>query len=683
MKIGRNAPCPCGSGKKYKKCCLAEADPPVDLLWHRIGKAHDDLIDRLMAFVQTALGDKVMAFAAAEFLLWPEDEAPRELIDAHLQLFMPWFLFNWEYDPDDADVALDIPANEPVAGIYLAGNADRLDEMQVHLAEAAMDKPFSFLEVTACQPGRAISFKDIFTGVETQVMEKTASQTVEPGDILLARVVTVDHVSILMGCGNITIRPSWKPGIIYLRQHMKQQSLSISDEIVAEYDAEIRDLYFEFYEAATEPPPMVNTDGDPMEIHILHYAIDDPDAAFDQLCTLAAAVETRESLKETATLDEEGRVVKAEIPWLRAGHKKAASLDNTVLGRLDIDGHRLDIEVNSAVRAEAIAKEVEQRLGRSARHVKTETRPMEEMWPPEEDAPENMPLLPDGVDPAEVSAIRDYMVSTLDTLWKEWIDEKIPALGDKTPRQAVKTADGRESVEALLLEARRGMVRDRVVELLENDPLERVRRRLGLDRPLRSLSGQGGKGYQKIMNMITAFGRRNNLEPVADLAARLCRRLEHGEDFSLDRGRPEIWAAAIIYVIAQHNYIFDSDNTDHMTPQVLCRDLGTKQSTVYQKALSIRHACDILFLDPDYTLPEILDTFSVYETDNGIVLPKSIVDEMMEKDPFSLKGADDYTPLQSPVAEDKGRDAPAKKKQNPKKDQPPDGPEQLNLFDED
>ena len=24
-KIGRNDPCPCGSGKKYKKCCLAAA----------------------------------------------------------------------------------------------------------------------------------------------------------------------------------------------------------------------------------------------------------------------------------------------------------------------------------------------------------------------------------------------------------------------------------------------------------------------------------------------------------------------------------------------------------------------------------------------------------------------------------------------------------------------------------
>ncbi len=26
FKIGRNAPCPCGSGKKYKKCCLLNQD---------------------------------------------------------------------------------------------------------------------------------------------------------------------------------------------------------------------------------------------------------------------------------------------------------------------------------------------------------------------------------------------------------------------------------------------------------------------------------------------------------------------------------------------------------------------------------------------------------------------------------------------------------------------------------
>jgi hypothetical protein len=27
MTVGRNAPCPCGSGKKYKNCCLGRALP--------------------------------------------------------------------------------------------------------------------------------------------------------------------------------------------------------------------------------------------------------------------------------------------------------------------------------------------------------------------------------------------------------------------------------------------------------------------------------------------------------------------------------------------------------------------------------------------------------------------------------------------------------------------------------
>ena len=28
MEIGRNEPCPCGSGRKYKKCCLGKTHPP-------------------------------------------------------------------------------------------------------------------------------------------------------------------------------------------------------------------------------------------------------------------------------------------------------------------------------------------------------------------------------------------------------------------------------------------------------------------------------------------------------------------------------------------------------------------------------------------------------------------------------------------------------------------------------
>jgi tetratricopeptide (TPR) repeat protein len=47
-KIGRNAPCPCGSGKKYKKCCLAVQDssrPQQDSMVHSTKSAFVDLDD--------------------------------------------------------------------------------------------------------------------------------------------------------------------------------------------------------------------------------------------------------------------------------------------------------------------------------------------------------------------------------------------------------------------------------------------------------------------------------------------------------------------------------------------------------------------------------------------------------------------------------------------------------------
>ena len=34
--------------------------------------------------------------------------------------------------------------------------------------------------------------------------------------------------------------------------------------------------------------------------------------------------------------------------------------------------------------------------------------------------------------------------------WDAWIDTKVPALGNRTPRQSAKTAKGRERLEALL-----------------------------------------------------------------------------------------------------------------------------------------------------------------------------------------------------------------------------------------
>ena len=45
-KLGRNYPCPCGSGRKYKKCCLAvEKEAEVsDFAWRKLRQTEGDVI---------------------------------------------------------------------------------------------------------------------------------------------------------------------------------------------------------------------------------------------------------------------------------------------------------------------------------------------------------------------------------------------------------------------------------------------------------------------------------------------------------------------------------------------------------------------------------------------------------------------------------------------------------------
>lgn len=62
--------------------------------------------------------------------------------------------------------------------------------------------------------------------------------------------------------------------------------------------------------------------------------------------------------------------------------------------------------------------------------------------------------------------------------WDAWIDTKVPALGNRTPRQAARTAQGRERLAALLSDFAR--MAERGPTAVRPD-IEGLRRVLGLD----------------------------------------------------------------------------------------------------------------------------------------------------------------------------------------------------------
>ncbi len=698
MKVGRNAPCPCGSGKKYKKCCMNKTQPPVDLFQRRLSEAYDRLMGKLIRFAEETFGDVALVLAAGEFLVWPkadEDQNPLEMLEDHMSLFMPWFMFNWAYRPEmipesfeDMDIRIDIPPHRTIAEIYARRHDKQLDSLERRILEALNERPFSFLEVISCNPGQGFRLRDVLTGEQSDVVEKEGSENAEPGDLLLGRVVQVDHVVLLPDAGQALIPPSFKPLLVEFRKAVQEKAGKITAEVLTDFAFGVRGLYFDIFEELRSLPEMQNTDGDPLLFHTLQYEIEDPQQAFDKLAGLAE-MEAPEDLRADAVLDGEGRIVRAEIPWSKPGNRMHESWDNTLLGRLVIDGDKLTVNVNSEARAAAIRREIEERLGSGARYRTTTVKSPQDMMAQEaaddgnEDSPSNGQLM-------QIPEVRQQVENMLRSHWEGWVDETVPALGGRSPRQAVKTADGREKVEALLQEARRDMDRNMGMRGLAEQIIDDVRRRLGLDgAPAVAPKRPGGEKDAKarrvaqIRGLIEGFGRARLDEQHTGFALRLCDRIARMRGLNLQRGRVEIWAAAIVYVIARLNFLFDRDSELFVCADDICGHFGTRKSTIANKATAIEKACGPLMGQEGFCRQEIVDMLTFCETPEGFILPKSILSGIRPgKDEAAPGGTDD---AEQGLADGEKDSAPgdAEGQDDGKKENEDSGPRQLKLFEDD
>ena len=482
MKISRNQPCPCGSGKKYKKCCLTKAEAPSQALYYRrLSEAHDRLVEHLLAYAARIFGEEAVHVAMDEFLLWPdpENEISEEMLDRAGSLFWPWYLFNWEYDSIDAEVELAGPEGRTVAELYAEEHGGRLDVLERRLIESTNRKPYSFLEVLSVDKGKGMTLQDILKGTRIEVQERAGSEYVQPGDGLFGRAITVDGVGMLIGLSPTLIPPTFKPEIIQLRKRLRRGQSAITDDTLYDWDTEIRELYFDIDHVLNTMPQMLNTDGDPMEFHRLIYEIHSTDEAFEKLCDLCVTM-TPEELSAGAQRDNAGRIVRVEFPWDRLGHKKMSGMPNTVLGRIVLDGQRLIAEINSAERAEALRREIDSRLGNVGRFQVDEIQDMDSLMN-EHTSGTNGKTVSEQEAFMQHPEVQEQVAEMMSRHWESWVDQKIPALGGISPRDAVKTADGREAVEALLKDAERKRGQDSFTAKANRKGTQRVREMLGMN----------------------------------------------------------------------------------------------------------------------------------------------------------------------------------------------------------
>ena len=480
-KIGRNDACPCGSGKKYKHCCLPGFVPSIDSLWARQHEESERLTEEITRFAARKFGEQIYE-AWQDFNM---NDIPKPLEESSLerQVFMPYFLFQWNPDGRSGRGTARGQGGV-VARWYMLEKSKQLTTVERMFLEQATTQPLSFYEVVSNEPGERMVVRDVLIGAETEVIERSGSRNLRPGDLLFAQVWHQPKLAVFGSLAPVCIPPDKKVEVIDLRKKLKKriakQNRYLTPHDLLRYANLIRATYLDIRDALSARPRLCNTDGDPLLFHTLTFRIESAEVAFEALARLSVG-RSREELLDDAERDERGKLRSVDFEWIREGNRKFKTWDNTILGHIKISERRLVAEVNSENRAKRLRKEIEKWLGAMAVHEGTLVQTLDEMRKntPQHEAEEAE------LREAELEAMladpeaRKFLQATMQKQVESWVHEKIPALGGRTPIEAVRDPDGKEMVEALLLHWERRDERDVSPNQIHPD-ISAVRRLLNL-----------------------------------------------------------------------------------------------------------------------------------------------------------------------------------------------------------
>jgi hypothetical protein len=113
--------------------------------------------------------------------------------------------------------------------------------------------------------------------------------------------------------------------------------------------------------------------------------------------------------------------------------------------------------------------------------------------------------------------------------------------------------------------------------------------------------------YSAIVNLTDAVCKKHLNNEYAELARRLAATLARKRPSPIIRGKPEIWACAIIYALGTVNFLFDKTQTPHMRADELCAVFGVSKNSAANKAKLIRDMLKMDQLDPKWCLPSKID----------------------------------------------------------------------------
>ncbi len=350
--------------------------------------------------------------------------------EATIQLLNPWSVYGFDVE------------GRPVVDWFIEERGEHLTAQE---RQWLSDQRFAWLgvwEIADVTPGEGVVAVDRLSGESRTIRDVSASRTLRPRDSMLARVIDSGGVSLLCGLHPRTLAPSHADRAVQaIRKRLRRKGdvpverlrdsalgkamIEIWEEMVDEADAQ-----------RAIPPQLSNTDGEPYLITIDHFRFSPQDRT-----EIEGRLARMEGMLEPEQ-DGDARVYTLTAP----GNAMHRSWDNTIVARVSIRDSRIQIEANSVERADRVRERVVGVLESLVEHEAREhSDPLSSKVHPARSAEPEPPATE-----SERQAMMEALAAFKAEHYASWVDQPIPALGGRSPREAARTKRGREQVDLLL-----------------------------------------------------------------------------------------------------------------------------------------------------------------------------------------------------------------------------------------
>lgn len=347
---------------------------------------------------------------------------------------LPWVMWGCAFEDF---LTRDWEPEGNIVDLYLKERGGRESAQAKAYMAGLRNAHVSLHEVLAASPGDSMVLRDLLTAEgPVTVQEKSASKTLKPGDRIAVRIVPLRDHHVISG-GLLPFAPAvvdlLMDGLRNVLKLRRKKNLHLTpDQLRSIAPLFTAAFLFTHLPEALEPqlPQVANTDGEDLVFHELRF----PVAAGITQAQIAEVID------RLPGLSAEGAKRWVWLASQKKGRKVAPVEGGTILGTLELRSKVLVLEVNSAERAARGAAMISKAAGGLLRPPLMAIQTFDQaMAAHREKAPH-----PQAEIPPEVA--REVVHAQMDRHYRETLDQPIPALKGKTPRQAVKTADGRNLV---------------------------------------------------------------------------------------------------------------------------------------------------------------------------------------------------------------------------------------------